>query len=116
MKKEYIKPFVWGIGVGAIVLLIVVFSTGWVVKSSTAQARASQMAAAAVVDRLTPICVAQFMKDPNRQERLKELKALEYWKRGEYVQKQGWATMPTEKEPDRQVAIECANRLVELKK
>jgi len=33
-------------------------------------------------------------------------------RRGEYVQKQGWATMPGEKEPDSNVADECARRLV----
>ena len=37
MKKEYIKPFVWGSAVGAIVLLIVIFSAGWVVTSGSAQ-------------------------------------------------------------------------------
>ncbi len=37
MKKEMIKPFVWGIVVGVIVLLIVIFSAGWVVTSGSAQ-------------------------------------------------------------------------------
>ena len=116
MKKEYIKPLVWGFVVGAIVLLIVVFATGWVVTSGSAQTKADKMAEKAVVDILAPICVAQFMKDPNKEERLKELKKLDTWTRGEFVQKQGWATMPGEKEPDSEVANECAKRLVELEK
>jgi hypothetical protein len=116
MKKEYIKPFVWGMVVGAIVLLIVIFSTGWVVTSGSAKAKAEEMAKDAVVNRLAPICVEQYLKDPNKEERLKELKNIDSWKRGEYVQKQGWATMPGEKEPDSKVADECAKRLVELKK
>ncbi|NIM97818.1 MAG: hypothetical protein GTO24_06985 [candidate division Zixibacteria bacterium] len=114
MKKEYIKPFVWGLVVGAIVLLIVIFSAGWVVTSSSAKAQAHEIATAAVVDRLAPISVAQFMQDPKRKERLKELKALDYWKRADYVKEQGWATMPGEKEPDYKVANECAKRLEEL--
>lgn len=114
MKREQIKPFAWGIAVGAIVLLIVVFSAGWVVTSGSAQLKAKTMATDAVIDRLAPISIAQFMKDPNREMRLKELKELDYWKRGEYVQKQGWATMPGEKEADSTVAAECARRLVEL--
>jgi len=114
MRKEYIKPFVWGMVVGAIVLLIVIFSTGWVVTSGSAQAKAEEMAKQAVVDRLAPICVAQFQQDPNREERLKELKELDSWKRGDYVKEQGWATMPGEKEPDSKVAEECARRLMEL--
>lgn len=116
MKKEYIKPFVWGMVVGAIVLLIVIFSTGWVVTSGSAKTKAEEMAKDAVVNRLAPICVEQYLQDPKKEERLKELKNIDSWKRGEYVQKQGWATMPGEKEPDGKVADECARRLVELGK
>ena len=116
MKKEYIKPFVWGMVVGAIVLLIVIFSAGWVVTSGSAKAKAEEMAKDAVVNRLAPICVEQYLQDPKKEERLKELKNIDSWKRGEYVQKQGWATMPGEKEPDSKVADECARRLVEPKK
>jgi len=116
MKKEYLKPFVLGMGVGAILLLIVIFSAGWVVTSGSAKAEAEKMVKEALVNRLAPICVQQFMKDPNKGERLKELKELDYWKRGEYVEKQGWATMPGEKEPDSSVAEECARRIVELEK
>ena len=36
------------------------------------------------------------------------------WKRGDYVEKQGWATMPGEKEADSKVAGKCAELLVEL--
>jgi hypothetical protein len=115
MKREYIKPFVWGSVVGMVVLLIVIFSAGWVVKTSTAKAQAYEFATAAVVDRLAPISVVQFMQDPNRVERLKELKALDSWKRADYVKEQGWATMPGEKESDYNVANECAKRLMDLK-
>jgi hypothetical protein len=34
------------------------------------------------------------------------------WQRGAYVGKQGWATMPGEKEPDRKVAEACAPLLM----
>jgi hypothetical protein len=76
------------------------------------------VAADAVMNRLAPIAVAQFMQDPNKEERLKEMKKLDSWgenNRSDYVQKQGWATMPGEKEPDEQVADEVARRLYELK-
>jgi hypothetical protein len=65
MKKEQIKPFVWGMAGGAIVLLIVIFSAGWVVTSGSAELKAKAMAADAVRNRLPPIAVAQFMQDPN---------------------------------------------------
>ena len=115
MRKEDIKPFLWGVGVGAIVLLIVIFSAGWVVTSGSSQANAEEMAEDAVLNRLAPIAVVQFMQDPNKEERLKELKELDSWKRGDYVKEKGWATMPGEKEPDSRVADECARRLMELK-
>lgn len=118
MKREQIKPFAWGMAVGMIVLLIVIFSAGWVVTSGTAKAEAKVMASNAVMDRLAPIAVAQFMQDPNKEERLKELKKLESWganNRSDYVQKQGWATMPGEKNPDSVVADEVAKRLADLK-
>lgn len=109
MKKE-LKPFVWGMVAGAIALLIVVFSAGWVVTISSAQ----EMAKKAVVEHLTPICVAQFLQDPNKDERLKELKEQSSWLRGDYVKEAGWATMPRSESPDQRVADECAERIVEL--
>ena len=116
MKKEYIKPFVWGFVAGAIVLLIVIFSAGWVTTSGSAQNKAEEMAEEAVVARLAPICVVQFLQDPEKDKKLKELKETSSWERDDYVKKQGWATMPGEKEPDSKVADECVNRLVELEK
>ena len=114
--KEKIKLLVWGAIGGAIVLAIIGFAWGGWVTGGTAQEMAKKMADEAVVDRLAPICVAQFQKDPNKEERLKELKKLDSWKRGDYVKKQGWATILGEKEPDREVADECARRLVEPEK
>ena len=116
MKKEYVKPFAWGMAVGMGVLLIVIFSAGWVVSSGSAKAEAKTMAADAVMNRLAPIAVAQFMQDPDKDARLKELKELKSWganNRSDYVQKQGWATMPGEKKPDGQVVDEVASRLMD---
>jgi hypothetical protein len=116
VKKESIQPFVLGMAVGAIVLLIVIFWAGWVVTQSSAQAEARQTAEKTVLDKLVPICVDQFQKDPNKEERLKELEGKSSWDRGDYVKKQGWATMPGSKSPDQDVADECAKRIAELSK
>ena len=114
--KEKIKLLVWGAIGGAIVLAIIGFALGGWVTGGTAQKMAKEMADEAVIDRLAPICVAQFQQDPNKEERLKELKKLDSWKRGDFVEKQGWATILGEKEPDSKVANECARRLVEPEK
>ena len=115
MKREYLKSFAWGMAVGMVVLRIVIFSAGWVMTSKSAKAMAHEISINAVVDRLAPISVAQFMQDPNREERLKEMKKLDNWLRADYVKKQSWAIMPGEKESDYNVAKECARLLMDLK-
>ena len=70
------------------------------------------MAADAVVDRLTLICVAQFTQDPEQAQKINELKKMDFWDRQKYVEKQGWATMPSEKKPDSKVAAECASQIM----
>lgn len=116
MGRGWIKPFAWGMGVGAVVLLILIFSTGWVVTSGSAKSKGEEMVRKAILDHLSPICVEQFLKDPDKKKKLKELKETDSWRRGEYVVNQGWATMPGSKEPDRRVAEECAHRILDLEK
>jgi hypothetical protein len=77
------KPFLWGVGVGSIVLLVVIFSAGWVEPSGSAQAR--EIEASAVLDRFASISIAPLMQDPDREVRLKEMKALDSWKRGDFL-------------------------------
>jgi hypothetical protein len=48
----------------------------------------------AVLASQAAICVAQFMKDPNHEEKLKELGELDSWKRAEFIEKGGWDKMP----------------------
>ncbi|MFQ5853458.1 MAG: hypothetical protein ACE5JU_23105 [Candidatus Binatia bacterium] len=112
MKKESIVPFVWGVVVGAVALLIVIFWAGWVVTTSSAQATAEEMAEEAVVDRLAPICVAQFRQEPDAAKKLKQLKDTDSWDRGKRIMEWGFATMPGEKTPDSKVAEKCAEELL----
>ena len=58
---------------------------------------AEEMAEDAVGGRLAPICVEQYNQDSEKDQKLKELKEESSWMRSEYVEKQGWATMPSEK-------------------
>ena len=57
-------------------------------------------------------CVVQSKQDPRKHQKLKELKALNAYERGDYVKKQDWAKMPGEAEPDSKVADECAKLLM----
>jgi hypothetical protein len=98
--------------VGSIVLTMIVgFTWGGWVRGATAVSMAEAMAEDAVVKRLAPICVVQVGADPAKDEKLKVMNDLNSYERGEYVQKQGWASMPGEKEPDRKVADACAKLL-----
>ena len=57
------------------------------------------------------ICVAQFMKQPNHEEKLKELGEIDSWKRAEFIKKEGWDKMPGQKKADDGVSQACAEAL-----
>ena len=112
--KEKIQVGLWSAIGGAIVLAIIGFNWGGWVTGGTAQKMGEEMAEEAVVSRLAPICVEQFRQDSEKVQKLKDMKAKVDWKRGDYVEKQGWATMPGEKKPDSEVAGKCAEKIVKL--
>ena len=114
MKEMINPPFIWGIVTGSIVLLIVVFWTGWVVTSSTAEEEGKKMAKEVVLENLVPICVAQYLKDPNKVERFAEMKEKSYWQRDNYVEKIGWSIMPGSKSSVRGVADKCEKQIIEI--
>jgi len=99
---------VWCCVVTAIVTMIIGFTWGQWVTGSTARAMAATQGEETILKRLTPICIAQLNKDPKKTEKLKEMKALDSWKQTDYVQTQGWATMPGEQNPETRIASECA--------
>ena len=111
---EEIKPALFGAVGGGIVLAIIGFAWGGWVTGGTAQKMAEEMAEDAVAARLAPICVEQFNQDSEKDQKLEKFKETRAWERGDYVEKQGWATMPGEKEADSKVAGKCAELLVEL--
>jgi len=102
----------WSCVASAVVTMIVGFSWGGWVTGSTARSMAAVTGEDAVVNRLAPICVVRFNQDPSKDLKLKEVQATDTWQRGDYVKKQGWATMPGEKEPDGKVADECVKLLM----
>jgi hypothetical protein len=107
------KSVVFWIAIGAVVLTLFLGFTrgGWTTGGSASQ-MAEESAQNAVIARLAPICVAQFSADAQSAVRLQELKAISSSRnRAAYVEEQGWATMPGETAPDRQVAVACASQL-----
>ena len=112
MQRQSITPFVFGMGVGAIVLMIIGFAAGWVVTVGAAQQEAKRMAQKAVVDELVPICVAQFEQEPSKAEDLQKLKARSTWARGDFIEEQGWATMPGSESANTDILDECVEKIM----
>ena len=109
--KQTLFWFCLGSIVGA---LIIGFGFGGWVTGGTARDMAVESGEDAVADRLAPICLYQFNQDPEKDQKLAELKELSSRQRNEYVAEQGWATIPGEKEPDSAVARVCARQLMEI--
>jgi len=102
----------WTCVASAVLTMIIGFSWGGWVTGGTVRTTAEITALDAVVKRLAPICVVQSGSDPAKARKLIALKEESSWQRGEYVGKQGWATMPGEQEPDGKVVEACAKLLV----
>jgi hypothetical protein len=92
--------------------MIIGFAWGGWVTGGTAKSMAEKLADDAVAKRLAPMCVVQFKQAPGKDQKLKELEKTDSWQRSEYVEKQGWATMPGEEKPDSRVASECVSLLL----
>ena len=110
MKTETevkIKYGVWGLILGAGAAMIVGFSWGgWTTRGTQVA-----MTDAALLSTRAAICVAQFAKGPNDQQRMKELKAVHSWERATYIEKGGWDKMPGEEKANDTVARACAEGL-----
>lgn len=106
--KDKISTGVWSAVGGAIITMIIGFNWGGWVMGGTSLSMGEEMARDAVVERLAPMCVSQFNTDPQRAENIVTLNGKESWARGKYIETQGWATMPFEKEPDRTIANKCS--------
>ena len=113
MDWDKIKLGGWSALGGAAVLAVVGFNYGGWVTSGTAAAMAEDIAADAVAERLGTICAAQFNRDSDKGEKLKEMKGKDTWDKGRFIEKQSWAIMPGEDKPDSKVADACAKHLTE---
>lgn len=97
----------WGLALGAAGAIIVGFGWGgW-----TTRGNSMAMTDAAVLATRAAICVAQYVKPPNNQQRLKELQATSSWERTALIEKGGWDKMPGEEEANDTVARACADAL-----
>jgi hypothetical protein len=102
-----VKYGIWGLIGGAVVAMIIGFVWGGWTTAGSAQAATDK----AVVASQAAICVAQFVKQPNHEKKLKEFEDVSSWTRGEYIEKGGWDVMPGQKTASSGVARACADGL-----
>jgi len=115
LQTSSLKPAVWGVICGAVAMMIVGFSwMGWVL-GSTAERMAADRATTAVIQALTPSCVANFMQQPRAAVKLAEFQKIDTWKQREFIEAGGWATPRGGKDPNSGVASACAEELVKAK-
>ncbi|MEX0760152.1 MAG: hypothetical protein WD100_11290 [Tistlia sp.] len=105
----WIKPALWGAAGGAAAAIVIGFAWGGWVTGGTAGDMETASAEAAVVQVLTPLCLAKAELEP---EKLEPLKAESSWKRDDFVIEAGWVDNVSEKYQS-EVATSCAETLIE---
>ena len=108
MKPETagkIKFGVWGLICGAVITIIIGFAWGGWTTAATTQ----KMSEEAVLASHAAICVAQFMNEPNHEEKLKELGEVSSYQRSGFIEKGGWDKMPGQEKADYGVSRACAD-------
>lgn len=95
----------------ALTILVGFMWGGWTTAGS-AQRSATVLSAAAVVDRLAPVCFSQFNLDPDATAKRTEMIALSSSQASKFVQDQGWATIAGSDSPDRRVADACSKLIL----
>jgi hypothetical protein len=102
-----VKYGIWGLIFGAVIVMIVgVVWGGW-----TTSGTAKTMTTEALLASRSAICVAQFLKQPDHEEKLKEFMAIRSWSRAEFIKKGGWDKMPGQEEAGSAVAGACTDGL-----
>lgn len=102
-----IKYGIWGLIGGAVIAMILGFMWGGWTTASSAHA----MTQKAVVASQAAICVAQFVKQPNHEKKLKEFDEVNSWSRAGFIEKGGWDKMPGQDKASPEVARACAEGL-----
>ena len=107
MKPETagkIKYGVWSLIAGAVIAMIIGFAWGGWSTAATTQKISDE----AVLASQAAICVAQFIKEPNHEEKLKELAEISSYQRSSFIEKGGWDKMPGQEKADYGVSRACA--------
>ena len=83
---------------------------GWMSPGS-AQRQADTAVLAALVEKLTPICVGNYNADTDREAKWERVKNSAYYNRDEVFAEQGWATFIGSDEPETRIVESCRNAI-----
>ena len=112
IETNWIRPAALGAIGGAAALALVGFNWGGWTTATTAASMADAQAQEQVALALTPFCMANYRADPNGGETLSALKAAQPYERRRMVMEAGWATPPGATDADRDLALACAEQLM----
>jgi hypothetical protein len=108
MKQETeVKMFI-GVGcfiAGAAIAMIIGFVWGGWSTSGTAKTMTEE----AVLASQAAICVAQFIKQPDYEDKLWEFEKVTTYMRDDYIEKGGWDKMPGQEKADPAVTQACVD-------
>lgn len=108
---EWLQPALYGFGAGAVALSIVGFTAfGWVT-GGTATAQADSASKTAVLAALTPVCLERARLDPEGESTIAKILQASSTQRRNLLMETGWATMPGEARPNRELADACHRAL-----
>ena len=103
----------WACIAAAVATMIIGFGWGGWVTGGGSRTMATAAAQEAHTQLASAICVQRFMAAPDSAARLGELKAIpEIYKKRQFIEAGGWATMPGQTAADSRGAEGCAATLV----
>lgn len=103
---------VWACVATAVATMIIGFSWGGWVTGGTSRAAAATAGDVARAELASAICVEKFRAGPDAAAKLVEFKAIpDNYKKRQFIEAGGWATMPGQTSPDRRSVKGCASAL-----
>ena len=104
----------WAAAAGAVATIVVGFAWGGWVTGGSAKRMAEAAAAASRDTLVAAVCADRFRAGGDATALLAELKLLQSYSRGAFIEKGGWAMMPDNVKPTSTAARLCADELVVL--
>ena len=107
-----LTPMLLSAAGGAVTAVVLGFTLGGWVTGSKSDAIATTKAEAAVIAALAPICLDNFRGSVDPKVQQLELRKVNAWDQGPFVEKAGWATMPGSDSINSSLARRCATLIL----